>query len=69
MGLHGEEIFTIEGLEAITSGKAPGGGDRSSRFQDVQDEASAGHPREVAYYRHGGIMQYVLRAILERQGS
>jgi hypothetical protein len=24
VGLHGEEIFTIEGLEAINSGKAPG---------------------------------------------
>ncbi|HJK97077.1 MAG TPA: hypothetical protein RMF84_07630 [Polyangiaceae bacterium LLY-WYZ-14_1] len=59
LGLTGDEVFAIEG---IASGLEAGGrvtvqaGDR--RFEaDVRLDT----PQEVAYYRHGGILNYVLR--------
>jgi aconitate hydratase len=78
LGLTGEEVFAIEGLaEAMNSGgttprevhvsaqTASGwpSSDRSIRF-DARVRIDT--PREADYYRHGGILQYVLRMLLAR---
>ena len=71
LGLTGEEVFAIEGLaEAMNGGGAP------PREVQVTAQPASGEPirfaarvridtpREADYYRHGGILQYVLRALL-----
>jgi aconitate hydratase len=64
LGLTGEETFDITGIEAMNSGPAP----RTVSVQagDVSFEARVriDTPGEANYYRHGGIMQYVLRSLL-----
>ncbi len=73
LGLTGEETFSIVGLaDAMADGGAPP--------REVQVRAARGDgepvefdarvridtPREAEYFRHGGILQYVLRALLAR---
>ncbi len=67
LGLTGREIFTIEGI----SGRLEPGG--RLRVQAASGDGAAREfsatirldtPREVAYYRHGGILPYVLRNLL-----
>ena len=63
LGLNGEETFTIEGLETIEPratldvlSKSADGTER--RFQVL---CRIDTPNEVEYFRHGGILPYVLR--------
>jgi aconitate hydratase len=69
LGLTGEEVFTVSGLAAaMAAGK--------TRFEvTVHAKSAAGEktfqalaridtPKEIEYYRHGGILQYVLRQLL-----
>jgi aconitate hydratase len=74
LGLTGEEIFSVEGLaEPMNAGGAPPR-EVSVRAQRdggaAQVEFSArvriDTPREADYFRHGGILPYVLRALLAR---
>jgi aconitate hydratase len=64
LGLSGEETFDITGIEAINEGDAP----RAVRVKAGDKEFDArvriDTPGEAEYYRHGGIMQYVLRSLL-----
>jgi aconitate hydratase len=65
LGLSGEETFDITGITALNEGSIPR--TVSVRAGDVQFDArvridTAG---EADYYRHGGIMQYVLRSLLD----
>ncbi|MDT4945215.1 MAG: aconitate hydratase [Pseudonocardiales bacterium] len=64
LGLTGQETFTITGVEALNEGSAP----RTVRVRadDVEFDARLriDTPGEADYYRHGGIMQYVLRSLL-----
>jgi aconitate hydratase len=64
LGLLGEETFAITGVEALNEGKTPP--TVSVRAGAVQFEAllRIDTPGEADYYRHGGIMQYVLRSLL-----
>lgn len=71
LGLTGKETFDIQGLsEGVASGFADGrvvkvvarGEDGSSREFDATVRIDT--PKEVEYYRHGGILQYVLRQLL-----
>jgi aconitate hydratase len=64
LGLTGKETYTIEGL-----------GDGSSEFVSVRAETTDGEtitfmaqvridtPKEAEYFRHGGILHYVLRQL------
>ncbi len=73
LGLTGEEVFAIEGLA-----DAMNGGGEPPREVQVTAQPASGEPvrfaarvridtpREADYYRHGGILQYVLRALLAR---
>jgi aconitate hydratase len=70
LGLTGEEVFAIEGLAAIGSGGPPPREltvtARPARGEPISFGARLriDTPREADYYRHGGILQFVLRALL-----
>ncbi len=69
LGLQGDEVFTIHGITELNNGVTP---------DQVEVEAVAADgrtveftalvridtPGEADYYRHGGILQYVLRSLL-----
>jgi aconitate hydratase len=64
LGLTGEETFDITGLTALADAIPPTVGVRAG---DVQFDAVVriDTPGEADYYRHGGIMPYVLRQLLD----
>jgi aconitate hydratase len=64
LGLTGEETFTITGIEAMNEGSVPQ--TVTVRVDDTEFQATVriDTPGEADYYRHGGIMQYVLRSLL-----
>jgi aconitate hydratase len=67
LGLTGREVFDVTGIEAINSGPVPG--EVTVRADGIQFRAVVriDTPGEAEYYRHGGIMQYVLRSLRTRQ--
>jgi aconitate hydratase A / 2-methylisocitrate dehydratase len=66
LGLTGTETFTITGVEELNSGTAPRtvtvSTDGGVEFDAV---VRIDTPGEADYYRHGGILQYVLRKMIE----
>src|SRR3954452_4097353 len=65
LGLTGEEEFSIAGLaEPLNAGELPK--TVTVRAGDVQFEARVriDTPKEAEYFRHGGILEYVLRSLL-----
>ncbi len=66
LGLNGSEVFSITGITALNSGGVPkeltviAGDTRFSAKVRIDT------PGEADYYRHGGIMQYVLRSLLSK---
>jgi aconitate hydratase A / 2-methylisocitrate dehydratase len=76
LGLTGREVFEIEGLAAALEGEF-----RPAQELTVRATAEGGKvtpfqvrlrldtPQEVLYYRHGGILQYVLRQLLAGRAS
>ncbi|GAA1791021.1 aconitate hydratase [Luedemannella flava] len=66
LGLTGEETFTISGVTALNDGTTPRtvtvSTDTGITFDAV---VRIDTPGEADYYRHGGILQYVLRKMLE----
>jgi len=70
LGLSGEEVYSVEGLAAAIAAN-------KTRFDVTvrakltsgsekvfQAQARIDTPKEVQYFRHGGILQYVLRQLL-----
>jgi aconitate hydratase len=66
LGLTGHEIFSIDGVASLAPGKAISVHAKSEDGKEKQFTATArvDTPEEVSYYRHGGILQYVLRQML-----
>jgi len=64
LGLSGEEHFDIVGITALDEGRTPA--TVKVKAGDVEFDAIVRieTPSEADYYRHGGIMQYVLRSLL-----
>jgi aconitate hydratase len=64
LGLTGREEFSVTGVEALNSGEVPR--EVTVRADDIEFRAIVriDTPGEAAYYRHGGIMPYVLRTLL-----
>jgi aconitate hydratase len=69
-GLTGFETFDIDGLsdemkprQAVTV-RARGAGGKDKTFQAV---SRIDTPEEMSYYRHGGILPYVLRQLVGRK--
>jgi aconitate hydratase len=69
LGLTGREVYEVQGVEeavaagligfeATVRGETPAGGEISFRVKARLDT-----PEELEYYRHGGILHYVLRQL------
>ncbi len=70
LGLTGEEVYATVGLPALLDGGFSGGRDlgiRATRADGTAVDFKAlvriDTPQEIAYYQHGGILQYVLRQL------
>ena len=63
LGLTGEETFEIAGIDRFNEGDIPATVrvDASGRVFDAVVRVDT--PAEAAYYRHGGILPYVLRRL------
>jgi aconitate hydratase len=64
LGLTGQEVFEITGIEEMNSGSVPR--EVTVRADGTQFRAVVriDTPGEAEYFRHGGIMQYVLRSLI-----
>jgi aconitate hydratase len=65
--LTGDEIFDITGIEAINSGDVPREVTVRAGDKEFQAVVRIDTPGEAEYFRHGGIMQYVLRSLAGKQ--
>jgi len=63
LGLTGRETFSITGIEAMNSGPVPREVTVTADGKQFQAVVRIDTPGEADYYRHGGIMQYVLRSL------
>jgi aconitate hydratase len=64
LGLTGEETFEITGIDALNTGPSPKELTVKAGDKTFQAKLRIDTPGEADYYRHGGIMQYVLRSLL-----
>ncbi|HLW96237.1 MAG TPA: aconitate hydratase AcnA [Solirubrobacteraceae bacterium] len=70
LGLSGEEEYSVSGVaEAIAAGRRPETATVSADGREFEVIVRIDTPMEVAYYRHGGILQYVLRQLLAGQAA
>jgi aconitate hydratase len=63
LGLTGDETFDIRGIEEINSGTIPNEVVVTADGSEFRAVVRIDTPGEAEYYRHGGIMQYVLRSL------
>jgi aconitate hydratase len=63
LGLTGNETFDIRGIEDMNSGKMPNEVTVTAGDKEFRAVVRIDTPGEADYYRHGGIMQYVLRSL------
>ena len=64
LGLTGHEVFEITGIEEMNSGTVPREVTVRADGKEFRAVVRIDTPGEAEYYRHGGIMQYVLRSLL-----
>ncbi|GAB2588928.1 aconitate hydratase [Paractinoplanes abujensis] len=65
LGLTGSETFTITGVTALNDGETPSTVKvRTDTGVEFDADVRIDTPGEADYYRHGGILQYVLRRML-----
>jgi aconitate hydratase len=64
LGLTGHEVFDITGIEELNGGKTPREVTVRADGKQFTAIVRIDTPGEAEYYRHGGIMQYVLRSLL-----
>jgi aconitate hydratase len=69
LGLTGTETFDIRGVEELNSGNIPNEVVVRADGKEFRAQVRIDTPGEADYYRHGGIMQYVLRSLLEGSGD
>jgi aconitate hydratase len=75
LGLTGEELFAIDGIADAVAAVQEGGGAQTVHVSATREDGGEvafdarvriDTPREAEYFRHGGILQYVLRTLLAR---
>ncbi len=64
LGLTGREVYDVAGIEKMNSGPVPHEVTVRADGREFQAIVRIDTPGEAEYYRHGGIMQYVLRSLL-----
>jgi aconitate hydratase len=65
LGITGDEVFEIAGVEELNTGPAPKLVTVTAGTKSFKAKLRIDTPGEADYYRHGGIMQYVLRSLLK----
>ena len=64
LGLTGEETFDIRGLDSFARGRRAQADHRPSRGRSSSTpRVRIDTPMEAEYFRHGGILAYVLRQL------
>jgi aconitate hydratase len=64
LGLTGEEEFTITGLaEPLNAGELPREVEVKAGDKEFIARVRIDTPKEAEYFRHGGILRYVLRQL------
>jgi aconitate hydratase len=63
LGLTGQEVFSIEGISKINEGGIPNEVVVTADGKRFAVTVRIDTPGEADYYRHGGIMQFVLRSL------
>jgi len=69
LGLSGHEVFSVRGIEEINSGKIPNELVVTADDKQFTVIVRIDTPGESEYYRHGGIMPYVLRSLRAANGN
>jgi aconitate hydratase len=64
LGLTGSESFAVEGVSALNTGGVPKEVKVTADGKSFMAKVRIDTPGEADYYRHGGIMQFVLRQLL-----
>ena len=64
LGLDGTEVFSIAGITALNTGGVPKELTVTAGNKSFTAKVRIDTPGEADYYRHGGIMQFVLRSLL-----
>ncbi len=64
LGLTGEETYEIVGITELNEGSIPREVTVRAGATEFRARVRIDTPGEADYYRHGGIMQYVLRSLL-----
>jgi aconitate hydratase len=64
LGLNGTEEFSIAGITALNNGGVPKELTVTAGDKSFTAKVRIDTPGEADYYRHGGIMQFVLRSLL-----
>jgi aconitate hydratase len=64
LGLKGDEVFAISGITALNTGGVPKEVTVTAGSISFKAKVRIDTPGEADYYRHGGIMQFVLRQLL-----
>jgi aconitate hydratase len=64
LGLDGTEVFSISGITALNNGGVPKELTVTAGNKSFTAKVRIDTPGEADYYRHGGIMQFVLRSLL-----
>ena len=65
LGLDGTETFAITGITELNEGGIPKEVHVTAGDKSFTAKVRIDTPGEGDYYRHGGIMQYVLRQLLQ----
>ena len=63
LGIKGDEVFSITGVTALNDGGIPKEVTVTAGNKSFKAKVRIDTPGEADYYRHGGIMQYVLRQL------
>lgn len=73
LGLNGEEVYSIDGLAAAIESNFTNGRELTVRVKGKSGEKSfraiarIDTPQEVQYFKHGGILHYVLRQLARKK--
>ena len=64
LGLTGREVYDVAGIEEMNSGPVPREVTVRADGREFRAIVRIDTPGEAEYFRHGGIMQYVLRSLM-----
>ncbi|MBO0787102.1 MAG: aconitate hydratase AcnA [Actinobacteria bacterium] len=66
LGLTGREVYEVTGIEEMNAGQVPREVTVRADGREFRAVVRIDTPGEAEYYRHGGIMPYVLRSLLHQ---